>query len=51
MAHRIDRILSGLVEFLARAWPFSKTEEQVIEDYERAWAKTDRAGEEPDQPV
>jgi transposase len=42
MAHRIDRILSSLIEFLARTWPISKTREQVIGDYQRVWSKTDR---------
>jgi hypothetical protein len=39
MAHRIDKALVAVLEFLARSGPFSKTEEQVIGDYQAVWSK------------
>ena len=48
MAHRIDRILSSLIEFIARTWPVSKTKEQVIGDYQRVWSKAGSTGDQPD---
>lgn len=50
MAHRFDQALAAILEFLARSWPFSKTEEQVIGNYQAVWGKRERNGSDVSPP-